>query len=93
MTERQKRIDRRVKDENDYAAVTERIVQREAGRQKEEASVAGTKASVAGTKASDARRKLPRTRAPEGLGRAPEGLVGVSGYQDARAEGWDLRVV
>ncbi|XYH96693.1 hypothetical protein ACMHYB_54455 [Sorangium sp. So ce1128] len=65
MTERQKRIDRRVKDEKDYAAVTERIVQREAGRQKEaeenatEAPVAGTKASVAGTKASDARRKLP----------------------------------
>ncbi|WP_437778413.1 hypothetical protein [Sorangium sp. So ce1097] len=34
-TERQKQIDRRVKDEKDYAAVKERIVQREAERQKE----------------------------------------------------------
>jgi predicted Zn-dependent protease len=33
--ERQKQIDRRVKDEKDYAAVKERIVQREAERQKE----------------------------------------------------------
>ncbi|XYH96700.1 tetratricopeptide repeat protein [Sorangium sp. So ce1128] len=35
VTERQKQIDRRVKDEKDYAAVKERIVQREAERQKE----------------------------------------------------------
>ncbi|WP_438016368.1 hypothetical protein WMF18_36865 [Sorangium sp. So ce315] len=34
-TERQKQIDRRMKDEKDYAAVKERIVQREAERQKE----------------------------------------------------------
>ncbi len=34
-TERQKQIDRRVKDEKDYVAVKERIVQREAERQKE----------------------------------------------------------
>ncbi|WP_437277572.1 hypothetical protein WME90_41010 [Sorangium sp. So ce375] len=33
--ERQKQIDRRVKDEKDYATVKERIVQREAERQKE----------------------------------------------------------
>lgn len=33
--ERQKQIDRRLKDEKDYAAVKERIVQREAERQKE----------------------------------------------------------
>ncbi|XXY54402.1 hypothetical protein WME91_25045 [Sorangium sp. So ce269] len=35
VTERQKQVDRRVKDEKDYAAVKERIVQREAERQKE----------------------------------------------------------
>jgi predicted Zn-dependent protease len=34
-TERQKQIDRRVKDEQDYAAVKERIKKREAERQKE----------------------------------------------------------
>lgn len=34
-TERQKQVDRRVKDEKDYATVKERIVQREAERQKE----------------------------------------------------------
>ncbi|AGP41118.1 hypothetical protein BE04_31110 [Sorangium cellulosum] len=34
-TERQTQIDRRVKDEKDYATVKERIVQREAERQKE----------------------------------------------------------
>ncbi|WP_437325696.1 tetratricopeptide repeat protein [Sorangium sp. So ce381] len=33
--ERQKQLDRRIKDEKDYAAVKERIVQREAERQKE----------------------------------------------------------
>ncbi|AUX47831.1 uncharacterized protein SOCE26_093560 [Sorangium cellulosum] len=33
--ERQKQVDRRIKDEKDYAGVKERIIQREAERQKE----------------------------------------------------------